>query len=184
MKKRRPDRKIARLTEEQQDALWDALRTPGTTYASVKAMVAAKWRLDISIRALGAFWEERAAAEEQERYIRSANVARTIGDKAGKDLPQITDALKTQLTHAAFQLALSGGDEKRIQTFMDIVGGINKAELTKARIALELEKFKESLKTQQDKALDALFAEVKGNTQAEALFFKFRDAVRGAAEAA
>jgi hypothetical protein len=182
-RKPRPDKKLAALSEEQAAELFGWMRS-GASYAAIRLRVAKEFRLDVSTRALSEFWEERVTEETTERNLRAVGMADKFGDLLAEKLPTMTKALKADLTQKALELSLTGGDMKAVEAMMSIVGGMNAAELQRAKIQLDLEKFRESIKTQQEKALDALFADVRGNAVAEQLFFKFRDAVRGAVEEA
>jgi len=183
-KKPRSDKKLEALSEDQADQLYLLMRVPGASLVDVKKIVLEKFSLDVSTRALSKFWREYTEQLNRERILRSARNADQFGAKLAERVPDIAKALKAQLMHIAFDAGMQGVDIKTIETIMNIVGGMDQAELTKARIALDMEKFRESLKTQQEKALDALFVDIRGNQEAEQLFFKFRDVVRGAAEAA
>lgn len=176
MRKPRSDKKLSALSQEQQDKLWAWMGTPGLSYARIVTLVKAEFSLEISIRALSEWWEDRATEEQQERFLRATNIARDIGAQADS-LPQITKALKSQLTQKAFEMSLSGSDVDDIKTLMSIVGGMNRDVLSEGALALEIDKFKNSLKSEQEKALDALFQDIKGNPEAVALFDQLRAAV-------
>lgn len=140
MRKLRSDRKLNALTNDQADALWGWMGQPGISYAQIRSRVKKDFGMDVSIRALSEWWTARAKEEQGERFIRAAKVANNIGAQA-KKLPMLTDALRSTLTQAAFDLALTGADASKIHTFMSIVGGIDRAALDRAKLRLDVEKF-------------------------------------------
>lgn len=144
MRKLRSDRKLNALTSEQSDMLWVWMGQAGVSYSSIRTRVKKEFGLDVSIRALSEWWAARAKEEQGERFIRAAKVANNIGSQA-KKLPMLTDALRSTLTQAAFDLALSGADATKIHKFMSIVGGIDRAALDRAKLRLDVDKFQTSV---------------------------------------
>jgi hypothetical protein len=66
----------------------------------------------------------------------------------------------------------------------DVKGFINlsKLRLKQRELELNLEKFRQTVKSDIDKGLDALHAEIKGNAQALQLFEKFKAAILASTE--
>jgi len=182
-RKPRSDSKLAKLSGAQAEQLWAWMRS-GASYKTIVELVKSEFQVETSTRALSEWWEDRAEQESRELILRASNVADRVGEEYAQKIPQLEKAIKGSLMNSVFEAVATGADPKRIESLMNMVAAITQGELTKARLQLDLEKFRESIKTQQEKALDALFAEVRGNKQAEQLFLKFRDAVRGAVQEA
>lgn len=150
MKKPRSDKKLAQLTDEQADTLFAWMRG-GLSYAEIRTAVAREFEIETSVRALSDWWEERVTAEEKARVLRAANVASSVGADLVARLPEITDALRGQLTQKAFEVALLGGDEKTIATLMGIVGDINKGELDRAKLTIDVKKLEQRVREYEEK---------------------------------
>ena len=151
MRKDRSDKKLNALDDEQRAQLWAWLNTAGLSYSTVRDLVAKEFGVATSTRALSEFWEERATEEAQERILRATRVADSLGAEVSAKLPEITDALKAQLTQKAFEAALAGSDEKTIATLMQIVGGINKAELDRAKIDIDVARLNQRVREYEEK---------------------------------
>lgn len=75
-----------------------------------------------------------------------------------------------------------GADVKDLATLAGIIGDSARLKLKERELNLNLEKFRQQVKTDIEKGLDALHAEIKGNAEALRLFEKFRAVVLGATE--
>lgn len=151
MRKKRSDDKLTQLNAEQQTKLWDWMSTHGLSYMAIRNLVRTEFGVETSTRALSTWWEEKATEESTERNLRAVSVANNLGAQISENLPQITNALKAQLTQRAFEVVQSGGDPKLIEAFMSVVGGINKAELDKAKITIDVKKLEQRVREYEEK---------------------------------
>jgi len=150
-RKPRSDKKLGMLNPEQTQKVWAWMSTAGLSYLVIKDLIKKEFGIDTSSRALSEWWEERATEEAQERILRATRVADNLGAKVSEKLPEITEALKAQLTQQAFEIGLAGGDPKIIDTLMGIVGGINKAELDRAKIGIDVRKLEQRIREYEEK---------------------------------
>ena len=177
-KKPRSDSKVAALPPEVRA---DVVRMIGEENKSYDDVV--KWLYDdrgvkISKTALSNWyslhsWDQNAAAARQF----AAQVKETAG--AQGDYDAATLAL---VQERAYILARTqGADVKDLATLAGIIGDSAKLRLKERELNLNLEKFRQQVKTDIDKGLDALHAEIKGNAPALQLFEKFKAAILASA---
>lgn len=116
----------------------------------------------------------------------SAASAREVANQAREDASAKTDYNEATLAlvhERAYILARTkGASVKDLAMLADIIGESAKLTLKKRELELSFEKHRETVKTNIEKGLDALYAEIKGNAEALALFQKFKAAVLGATE--
>ena len=143
MRKTRPDNRIeTELSDDQKSKLWSWMQTPGLGYRTIRTLALKEFKQDYSISILSRWWEERAEEESKERIIRASTVAAQIGDAAQQKLPLITAALKAQLTQAAFEMQLAGGNTEEVKNLISIVASLDRAALDAARLELDVDKFR------------------------------------------
>ena len=170
--KPRGDSKLDALTSEQKELLAEWLTVENITYAKAKTRVADQFGVHTTPSALSSFFGSVALPW---KYARDHKLAQTLADlEEGKFKP----AIRKQIERLAFQLTTSNRvDVKSLKAFLKMITDGEKVELQRQTLSLALEKFRESLKTGVEKGLDALFAEIKGNPEAVALYQKFRESV-------
>lgn len=177
-RKPRSDSKLLNLEEEQQVQIFDWLRTLG--YEKARLKVGEDLGIQISIGALHNFYAQRFEEHQRIRFMKAAAAATAIEQEAEQDF-------SPHLAKLFGQLAFEAGVDERpgmAETYLKMARAV-KSDIMKAeRFQLELRKFAESMKTAQEKGLDALFEDIQGNSEAEQLFFRFRDAVTTATDEA
>lgn len=141
MKKTRPDDKLATLSAEQAVKLWTLLQAQGVTYDDAVQFVRSEFGVETSRSALARWWEKRALEEAEAQMVSACSVADKLGNETAAQLPHLTNTLKAQLVRAALTVQLSGGDPDRVEKFMRIVGGIEKAARETAKLDLDRDKF-------------------------------------------
>ena len=175
-KKPRCDSKLKNLPEDQQVQIFDWLRSIG--YAKTKVKVEEEFGIITSLGSLCDFKDYRFELEQKIRVMQAAKAARIIESDAEQDF-------SPQLAKLFGQLAFEAGiDERRgaAEEWLKLARGIKADMMKEDRFQLEMRKFQESLKSAQEKALDALFEDIQGNAEAEQLFYQMRDALTAATE--
>ena len=172
-RKPRSDSKLLNLEEKDQVQIFDWLRSIG--YEKTKLKVKEELEISTSTGALHNFYEHRFEEHQRLRFMKAASAAKAIEADAEQDFSPHLAKLFGQLAFEAGVDERQGAAEK----WLKLARGI-KADLMKEdRFELEMRKFQESLKTKQEIALDALFADIQGNDEAEAIFNRLRAAVMG-----
>lgn len=170
-RKIRSDSKLLNLEEEQQVQIFEWLRSVG--YEKARLMVKEELGISTSIGALHNFYDHRFEEHQRLRLMKAASAAKIIESEAEQDFSPHLAKLFGQLAFEA------GIDERRgaAEEWLKLARGIKADMMKEDRFELEVRKFQESLKSAQEKALDAIFADIQGNDEAEALFNKMRDAL-------
>jgi hypothetical protein len=172
-RKPRSDCKLLNLDEDDQVKIFDWLRSLG--YAKTKVMVQKELEISTSLGALNNFYDKRFEKHQRLRLMKAASAAKVIEAEAEQDFSPHLAKLFGQLAFEA------GIDERRgaAEEWLKLARGIKADMMKEDRFQLEMRKFQESLKSKQEIALDALFADIQGNAEAEAIFNRLRDAVMG-----
>ena len=176
MSKPRSDAKLLNLDEKDQVQIFDWLRTIG--YEKTRLKVKEDFSIQTSIGALHNFYERRFEEMRRIRFMKASAAAQVIESEAEQDF-------SPQLAKLFGQLAFEAGiDERRgaAEEWLKLARGIKADMMKEDRFELEMRKFQESLKSAQEKALDALFEDIQGNAAAEQLFYQMRDALTVATE--
>jgi hypothetical protein len=171
-RKPRGDSKLDALPPEQQERLSEWLTVENLTYAEAQARVREEMGVSTSRSALASFYGRVAAPW---KYARARGVAENLAGLAEGKFDEASIKVAKQL---AFD-ALSGPqpDLKAAKTLFKVVGDSAKLKLQARELELSIEKFREAVKGDVDRGLDALHAEVKGNPEALELFQRFRAVV-------
>ena len=177
-KKPRGDSKLDSLPADQQALLCEWLTVENVTYKEARTRLAEQFGCFTSHNALSEYWPTAL----KWKYARDHAAAK---DMAAWEQGDFQPAVKKRLEQLAFQLASAPTvDVKTLKAFIKMLTDGEKVQLQKNTLALELEKFRESVKTAQEKGLDALFAEIKDKPEAVALFHRFRAVAQAGLEAA
>jgi hypothetical protein len=179
MKKPRSDAKLKSLPQEQQDLLSEWLTKENISYSQARLRVKKQFGISTSLASLQDFY---SAVAVPWKYAQARNLAQEIADlKKGEFKP----ALVKRIEQIAFELSVNQRvDIKALKAFVKMLTDSEKVELQKGNLRLALDKFKQSLKTDVEKGLDALHAELKGNEEALALFDRMKAIVMASVEAA
>ncbi|MBL9187914.1 MAG: hypothetical protein JNK23_10575 [Opitutaceae bacterium] len=169
--KARGDSHLDALTPAQQEQLSLFLTTGNPTYEEAVAHVRAEFGVSTNVSSVRSYYFNVALPWS---YAQARGAAKEI---AAMEEGQFEPAIMKRLQQLAFELMTSPKvDVKTLRAFMKMLGDSRKLQLQQQTLSLELEKFRESVKTGVEKGLDALFAEIKGNAEALALFAKFKAA--------
>ncbi len=116
------------------------------------------------------------------KYAQASNFAAGMSSlKRGEFKP----AILNRLEQLAFEVAASNTvDVKTLKSFLKMLTDSEKVELMKGNLQLGIQKFREQVKADVEKGLDALHAVLKGNPEALALFEKLKALVLKSVEAA
>jgi hypothetical protein len=166
--KTRSDSKLA----VHEDFIFERLVDDNQSYQTVADAMKKELGISTSASALSIYysrnswrWRAERAAQQSTEIEKALKVA-DFGEAKAKAIAQ-----------REFELAASNLSVK------DLVS-LKRVDQRERSLNLELEKLTNSLKTAQEKALDALFEDIKGNPKAEELFFQMRDALSGVTEEA
>lgn len=167
--KPRGDSKLDALSSEQKELLSEWLTVENVTYAKARTRVAKEFGVTTTASALSSFYGSVALPW---KYARDHKLAQSLSQlEEGKFQP----AMRKQIERLAFQITTSNRvDVKTLKALVKMITDGEKIELQKKTLSLAVERFRESVKTDIEKGLDALFAEIKGNAEALALFQKFK----------
>lgn len=175
-RKPRSDSKLLNLPEEDQLKIFDWLRSIG--YGKTKLKVAEDLKIDTSVGALHNFYEQRFEEHQRLRFMKAASAARVIEAEAEQDF-------SPQLAQLFGQMAFEAGVDERpgaAESYLKMARAVKSDMMRKEKFEFEIQKFRESMKSKQEAALDALFDDISGNAEAEALFVKMRNVLTAATE--
>lgn len=176
MPKPRSDSKLFTLPVKDQLWIFEAMKVTG--YKQVQELIREKLKLDVSTAALSNAWNEWSRKELEERVLKSKGLAADVIAQLGDDdLDRLDRATKAAIQQAAFELAMTGNDPKTVKNFYTLI-------LKSRSLDIEVRKLADAIKSSQEKALDLLFEDIKGNAKAEKLFFQMRDALSAASDEA
>lgn len=171
-RKPRGDSKLDALPPEQQERLAEWLTIENLTYAQAQARVQEEFGVSTSRSALHAFFTRVAAPW---KYARARGAAE---DFAGLMEGRFDEATVKRAKQLAFDaLSSPQPDLKSARSLLKIVGDSAKLQLQARELELSIEKFREAVKSDVERGLDALHAEVKANPEALELFQRFRAVV-------
>ena len=167
----RADAKLKNLQPEDLDLLWE-FRNPGPggkklTFSKIRVEIPLRWGFSVSQSTLSDFyvwlrlkrqWNRAAATAEQAR-IEMAKDADFSDDQLDRFYERVLKAEATETGNAKNYVALG------------------KLQLTRLKQEIEREKLSAASKSKIEAGLDALYAEIKGNAKAEALFEKLQEVV-------
>lgn len=175
MSKPRSDSKLFTLPVAEQQEIFGWLKQSG--YVVVKERIRKEKGISVSVSTLSDAWNTWAREELEHRVLKSKGCADDVIKMIGSDLGKLDRATQAALQQTAFELAMTGGDPKTVKSFYTLL-------LKSRQLDIEVEKISNALKTAQEKALDLLFEDIKGNPKAEKLFHQMRDALTGATDEA
>jgi len=170
-KKPRSDSKLDRLPESRLMELRDML-LGGASHDECKGWLAVECGVTCSASALTAFYKRHCLPVVREsRQLAAVKAEAIVADAGRTDWNNATLELVKQVS---FEM-MSGQrtDPKTAEKFIKL---ILKADAQDAA----REKFKAATKTKIEDGLDALFAEIKGNKKAEAIFKQLQEVVKKA----
>lgn len=173
MRKPRPDSKL----EPYRDLLFPLMKqTSG--YDELRLLLKEKHGISTSNAALSGAWQRWTDEEFEHEALSSKGLAaKVVEEISAGDVEMMTEATKAKLTQAAFDMAMRDDKHQIVIKYCTL--------LHKARqLDLEVQKAMDKVTSAQDKALDLLFDEIRGNKEAEKLFNQMRAVLTQAAEEA
>ena len=121
----------------------------------------------------------------RQRFVRAESNAETFREWMAKESPSLSEEELDK--RAALMFQFSAVEEGNAEQYLAFATARHKAKMDALKLdqkergmAFDREKFLASIKTQIEHGLDALFAEVKSNPEARALFEQFKAVVRKA----
>jgi len=182
MRRPRSDSKLKNLPEDQGEQLTDWLLA-GVPYREIKRRMLEAFKVETSTRALSEYWQTECAAALVARRQRAIETADAVADEAAANPGRFDAATVDALKQKAFELAINPQSAaKDVKGLFMLVLKARDQELDVERLAFERDKFKLATQKEIEKGLDALFAEIEGNAQAEAIFEQLKDAALKAVE--
>ena len=165
------------LTDEARAQLCEWLTVENLTYAKARTRLRDKFGVSTTVSALSSFFGNVALPW---KYARDHKLAQTLAQlEEGKFQP----AMRKHSERLAFQITTSNRvDVKTLKALVKMITDGEKIELQKQTLTLAIERFRESVKDDVTKGLEALFAEIKGNAEALALFEKFKSCAQRSIE--
>lgn len=181
MKKPRSDSKLDALSPQQKEMLREWLVDENLSYEKAQERLYQDFNVRTSVGALSRFYATQCFS------LRSSE-AKAFAEQVGQELleaePTFDKVTLALVKKRAFeQAAARDGDMKTLEILAGIIGGSAKLQLKKEQLEFSREKFRQELKSDVEKGLDALQAEIKGDAIALELFEKMKARVMAAMEA-
>jgi hypothetical protein len=178
-KKPRSDSKLDSLPPKQREELSRWLTEENVSYEEARKRVGA--RFGVLVSSDSTFSDFYHSVALPWKYARARNFA---GEMAALQDGQFKPAILKRLEQLSFELASSNHvDVKTLKVFFKMLTDSEKVELQKGSLKLAVQKFREAVKSDIEKGLDALHAEIKDNAEALQLFEKLKTAVIKSVEA-
>ena len=189
MRKTRPDAILLNLPPDQQDRICDWLlegvetdEGRDTSYRKVCEQIYLDFGVKTSETALRGFYQKVVAPK---RLRRAADAAEEFGEDLQAEGGQFERAALAILKQKFFEVAACDRvDVEQLLAFGSFLSGQQKLTLKREELKLSRDKFLAQIKTKIDAGIDALFAEIEGNPEAEALITRLREIVNREVQAA
>ena len=171
----KPKSKISKLPAEVRDTLDVWLIDEGMFYKDARVKLESDFGFKISNRALCEYYTEKTLVPRNQAASDLADSVLALA----KGSPEKFNDAKLKIIHErAFNLAVvEDGKLKDLEILETILGNAEDRKRKRDELNLSLERFRQQVKTDVEKGLDALFAEIKGRPEAEALFARLKDSV-------
>jgi hypothetical protein len=160
------------LTGEQQELVCEHCDRPSCTLEAGAKWLASEFDITLSAVALGKWLErkriERSFAQTLSSIRSDAEKANLVGEALGS-VEGITSANVTLISQAVFEEMRKPEKQRNIKTIYLLMQHALKAreqDLKQRSLDLEIEKFKSSIRTKLESALDALGEVIQGNKKA------------------
>lgn len=170
--------KLKLLPEEQQMTLADWL-LGGMPYYQARALVSEKFGVEVkSLNTFSEFYRDVCAPLLLARRRRAVETANSVAKEAQSRPGLFDQATIDALKQRAFDLAIKPSvDPEEVKAVYSLVLKARDQELKLQEMELEREKFRESIRTNIDRGLEALYQEISKNQVARELFERFKAAV-------
>lgn len=174
-RKPRSDAKLKSLPPHQREMLVRWLVEENVDYKTAKERLAQDFGVTTSVGALANFYATECWQESSAQAREFADEAVRLAKTGGADFDTATLALIQE--RAFIHARTKNSDVKDLALLAGIIGDSARLRLKARELELNVEKFRQTVKADIDKGLDALHAEIQGNPEALALFEKFKAAV-------
>jgi len=188
MRKTNSNAVLKNLPEADQAIIEDWL-LEGMSYAKVRELIAAPrpegFGLTVSRRMIGEFWEDVVQPMLLERQLvrrrRGVESADKVGEEIARQPGRFSEAAIDAIKQKAFEVVNDprSAPEEVIE-LTKLILKIRDQDQNTEKLQLEKAKFLETIKTNLDRGLDALHAEIQHIPAALELFHKFRALVQEA----
>ena len=181
MKKPRSDSKLDSLPDHQRKQLIAWLVEENMPYDKVLDRIENDFNVKTSIGAISRFYAHRC-------FSLRSNQAMDFADHVVEELQKHGAAKYDQATLAlirqkAFERAYArDGNLDELQVLAGIIGDSEKLKLKREQLELDREKFRQQIKTDIEKGLDALHAEIQGDAAALKVFEQMKAIVMAKVE--
>lgn len=183
MSKPRSDAKLLNLPDAKQLAIYKIVRS-GVSFIDAVVLIRKEHGLSVSVGALHNFYKKASERFQRERIIRAVADADAI-KKAAKEIGSLDKAIIAEMSQKAFELMVTDHpDTGAVSALIGCILDLKKQDMSERAFKLDLEKFREAMKSSVEKGLDALFDEIKGSRSAETLFKKLKATVLKQVDAA
>lgn len=175
MPKPRSDSKLKSLPPHVREQLVTWLVDENLSYEKAKERLHMDYNVQTSVGALSNFYATECF---EVTNTRARAIADQIAESMKADPAKFDQATIALVAQKAFERAAArDGDVKELQILAGILGDSARLRLKEKELALNFEKFRHQVKSDVEKGLDALHAEIRDNSGALALFEKFKAAV-------
>lgn len=176
-RKRRPDawEMEAGLSDSQ---IWQAFGwAQSLGYRKAAALIAKEFGIGApSVGAMCEFYDYYSVDHRAAKVHKVAADAASIRALAQGRAP-MNDALATTLEQEASAAILAGDDPDRLRMLVGLALKARQSVNSGRSLELEIQKYRDSVKSAVERGLDALADEIKGNADAMAIYARFRAAV-------
>jgi len=177
VRKPRSDSKLKTLPWERQEQLTDWLLA-GVPYREIKERVEQEFEITTSDAALSDYWQEFCGPALIARRQKAVSLADEIAEEAASQPGRFDQATLDALKQKAFELAVNPtSDPRDVKGLFMLVLKARDQEMDRQQMEFEREKFRQGLKSDLEKAIDAFHAECMGNAAALQAWEKLRAAV-------
>ena len=191
MRRPRPDSVLDHLPPEQDEQLmeWILGRVP---YRTIVERMREEYSVETSIRAISKYWQKWGAEHWKARRHDALQMAKDVVEEAKANPGAFSEAALEAIEQKVFALSMDPQSSAReIKGLVQLLLKRQDQDIRKRDQQLAVErmefdklKYREAMKEQIDRGLDALFEEIDGNPEAEKLFRKLRATVSHSVEEA
>ena len=174
MSKRRSDAWDTGLTDEQRLQAFDWARDLG--YHKMRVLLKKEFEVTPpSIAAISTWYQHMTGVVAQATLAKAITDAGQIRD-AAKTLGDVSDAVAAGLGQLALE-AIVSRDPEKIKMFATLAMQSQKERREVEELELDKAKWQEAMKSNIERGLNALYEDIRGNTQAVQLYLKLRATV-------
>lgn len=181
-RKARSDSKLEALPDNQRDMLIRWFVEENISYDNARDRLREDFNVSTSNDALSRFWQKHCWRQQATQAKSLAAGVRSILAGSGAEFNEATLRL---IEKRAFEIAYAkNGKIDELQTLAKIIGDSQKLAIKREQLEHSREKFIQQMKSDVEKGLDALYAELKGNAAALNLFEMLKASVMKSMEGA